>query len=268
MPALNLVQAGSTTDSQCLRGGRGGRVELLQACLTVASNSSNRSIFSPRTLLSALRSAICLFMPALSSSVRWACLVLLALSSSLTLASLAWNSSLTSSMRWLSLASLALVSIRLTARKTPMAPHAVGGSHSATADGNDGNRITGAACFSLPTQTPWTPSPGVIPGPAGVPNLAAPARDARKDLGAMAGEGHGLASVRATETTATSPQAVQRLPWRPLQISRDGGCSKVQGVDMMDRDSWSEVYPYFPWPWSAGHCADPGGCRSFSRLHP
>ena len=43
-------------------GGRGGWAELLQVCLTVASNSNNRSIFSPRTLLSALRSAICLFM--------------------------------------------------------------------------------------------------------------------------------------------------------------------------------------------------------------
>ena len=173
MPVLAWCRAATHSDSQCLRGGRGGWGERLQVCLTVANNSSNRSIFSPRTLLSALRSAICLFMSALSSSVRWACLASLAFSSSLILASPAWNSSLTSSMRWLSLASPALVSIRLTARKTPMAPHAVGGSHSATADGSDGsdgnNKVTGAACFSLPTQPPWTPSPGATPGPAGVP---------------------------------------------------------------------------------------------------
>ena len=49
-----------------------------------------------------------------------------------------------------------------------MAPHAVGGSHSATVDGNDGsdgnNKVTEAACFSLPTQTPWMSSPGPFPG--------------------------------------------------------------------------------------------------------
>ncbi len=106
-----------------------------QVCLTVTSTSNNRSIFSPRALLSAL-----------------SCLI-----SSLSLASLALSSSL-------SLASPALVSIQFMARKTLMAPHAVGGNHSATADGNDGNTMKGVAIFSLPTPSPLLHSPGDTDG--------------------------------------------------------------------------------------------------------
>ena len=83
---------------------------------------------------------------ALNSSLS---LFSLALASSVSLTSLALNSSL-------SLFSLALISIQLTARKTLMAPHAVGGNHWAMAEGRDGTGEMGNN--SLQSTHPTCPS--------------------------------------------------------------------------------------------------------------